>query len=89
MERFTFEEIKNFTVGTIFYSQNKRYHVDSDPTYYNSSVFYGDFSEKVEWTGLCETVGDDFNQQHKFVIQNSNKEGELADETLIFKTLGV
>lgn len=86
MVRYTFDEIKNFKVGDVFYSRNKKYVVDSDPTYYNTSEFYGDFSEKVEWTGLCETEGEDLNRQHIFVTQNSQPEGE-AREQLIFKNL--
>ncbi len=87
MERYSFEEIKNFAVGDIFYSKHKKFCVDSDPTYYNTSEFYGDFSEKVEWTGICETEGGEYRRQHKFIVQNVQSEGE-PKEYLIFKTMG-
>ncbi len=86
MERYTFDEIRNFSINDIFYSRNKRYHVDSVPTYYNTSEFYGDYSEKVEWTGYCETEGEDYQHQHTFVIQSNEPEGE-ATNPMIFKSL--
>jgi len=87
MERFTFLEIKDFKVGDYFLFGGKKFSVDSDPTYYNNSNFYGDFSEKVEWTGICETEGDEFQRQHNFLVQNTDKPD---DETahLYFKTQG-
>ena len=88
IERFTFDEIKNFQVGDTFYFNSMQFSVDSDPTYYNNSNFYGDYSEKVEWTGICETDGDEHQRQHKFFVQNTDKpDNETAH--LIFKSIGV
>jgi hypothetical protein len=89
MERYSFAEIKDFTVGDCFYFGGNKFLVDSDPTYYTNSDFYGDFSEKVEWTGICETEGEEFQRQHKFLIQNTDTpDAETAH--LIFKpTIGV
>ncbi|RLC46745.1 MAG: hypothetical protein DRH57_05515 [Candidatus Cloacimonadota bacterium] len=87
MERFTFVEIKDFKVGDYFYFNGNKFSVDSDPTYYNNSNFYGDYSEKVEWTGFCETEGEEYQRQHKFFVQNTDKPD---DETahLFFKPTG-
>lgn len=82
--RYTFEELKVLQVGDIFYSRNKKFRVDSDPTYYSTSEFYGDFSEKVEWTGICETEGDELNRQERFVVQHIDPD----TEHLIFKSIG-
>ena len=88
MTRYTFEELKVLQVNDTFYSDNKKFYVDSTPTYYNTSEFYGDFSEKVEWTGICVEVGDEEeNRQHTFVVQSSQPEGEARD-ILIFKDIG-
>ena len=86
MIRFTFEEIKNFTMGETFYSRNREYYVDTEPVHHSASEFYGDSSEKVEWTGMCVTEGDDLNHQHHFVVQNSYPQDQDND-ILIFKEL--
>lgn len=84
MERYTFEEIRLFNVGDIFYTRQRRYRIDTVPIYYSTSDFYGDNSEKLEWTAICETEGDELNRQTVFVSQK-----EETDRThLIFKTMG-
>lgn len=80
MERFTFDEIKNFKVNDIFWAKNGKWKVMDDPIYYNKSMFYGDFSEKVEWVAY----NDELMQSHTFIVHNIH-EGNPS-ETLIFKT---
>ena len=79
MIRFTFDEIKNFDVGDVFWAKNRKWTVDDKPIYYTNSLFYGEFSEKVEWSAY----NDDLMQQHNFIIHNINK--DEPTETLIFK----
>jgi len=87
MERCTFDELKSFVIGDLFYTKQKKFIVDSDPVYYSTSDFYGDSSEKVEWTGICETQGEDYRRQHRFVVQNVHQ-SEDEREYLIFKIEG-
>lgn len=80
MERYTFDEIKEFKMDDIFWAKNDKWKVSDTPSYYNQSRFYGDFSEKVEWKAISETT----LQQHTFTVHNV-REG-AAEDPLIFKT---
>ena len=50
MQRFTFSEIKQLKHEDVFWSGNNRYVVTSEPVYFNTSDFYGDNLESIEWT---------------------------------------
>jgi len=84
MERFTFDEIRAFDIDDIFYSRQRRYRVDTVPIYFSTSDFYDDHSEKLEWTAICETPGEDIDRQSIFISQREDDERNH----LIFKNMG-
>jgi hypothetical protein len=82
MERYSFEEIKNFKIGDVFWANSTKFSVDSEPIYKNQSNFYGDYSESVEWTGITDAP----HKQTKFQVSNLVKGEESESQPLIFKT---
>lgn len=86
MERYAFDELKNLAIDDVFVIQpGIEYRVDSAPVHYADDVFYGDYSEKVEFTAICISDVDEKNRQIKFVIQKAHLENEDAGTTQIFK----
>lgn len=81
MERYTFDEIKNFKHGDIFWARNDKYMVNEESAHYSISDFYGDHSEKVEWTAVSLNT----NAQAKFQVTNTKDAVHLSDP-IIFKT---
>jgi len=81
MERYTFDEIKNFQLGDIFWARNAQYEVSCQPTYISESNFYGDYSEKIEWTAI------DIESKRESIFQVTNvRDHENASNPIIFKT---
>ena len=81
MERYTFDEIKNFKPGDIFWARNDKFVVSSDSVYISASDFYGDNSEKLEWTAISETT----QAQSSFQVTNTRVPGS-PHNPIIFKT---
>lgn len=81
MVRYTFEEIKVFQLGMVFWARGQEYEVNSAPTYISESDFYGDFSEKVEWTAIERANA----HQITFQVTNVRDRGNASDP-IIFKT---
>jgi len=80
MERYTFDEIKLFQYGDIFWARNEEFTVNSDITYKNESFFYGDYSETIEWSAVSKKT----TRQSKFHVSNVRENN--ASDPLIFKT---
>jgi|SaaInlStandDraft_4_1057021.scaffolds.fasta_scaffold20813_2 hypothetical protein len=79
-ERFTFEEIKEFKRGDLFWTKDSVFEVNSEPTYITESNFYGDFSEKIEWTAISHNT----RRQSNFQVSNVRGKGN-ASNPIIYK----
>jgi hypothetical protein len=56
MERITFEEVKQLKHKDLFWSGNDKFVVTSDAKHINTSNFYGDYSQTIEWTAQSTTT---------------------------------
>lgn len=81
MERYTFDEIKNLQLGDVFWARNEQFEVNSTPTYVSESEFYGDYSEKIEWSAIAV----ESRRQSLFQVTNV-REPDNASDPIIFKT---
>ena len=81
MERYTFEQIKSFQLGDVFWARNQEFEVNSQPIYFSESEFYGAVSEKIEWLAIAA----DTRRQSKFQVANVRGK-ENATDPIIFKT---
>jgi len=80
MERFSFNEIKNFKTGDKFSVASKEYTVSWQPLYRSESNFYFEFSESLEWFA----VSTENNHEIKFHVSNT-REKNNATNPIIFK----
>lgn len=80
MERYTFDEIRNFKPGDVFWAKNDKFVVDSEIVYRSVSDFYGDHSEKLEWTAISETS----HAESKFQVTHT-KDPLNPSNPIIFK----
>lgn len=80
MERYSFDEIKNFKHGDIFWARNDKYMVNDETKHTNVSDFYGDHSETVEWKGVSLTT------HAQATFQVSRTKGVDSPDPIIFKT---
>ena len=79
MERYSFDEIKNFKHGDIFWARNDKYMVNYDAKHTNVSDYYGDHSETVEWKGVSLTT----HAQATFQVSRTK---DKTSDPIIFKT---
>ncbi len=80
MERYTFDEIRNFKPGDIFWARNDKFVVSSETVYRSTSDFYGDHSEKLEWNAISETT----HAQSSFQVTHT-KDPSNPSDPIIFK----
>ena len=78
--RFTFNEIKQLKHEDVFWSGNDEYVVTNSPAYINTSNFYGDYSQIIEWTAQSKTT----LRESTFQVSNTKIENEPQDP-MIFK----
>lgn len=79
MSRYTFDEIREFKVGDVFWANNDKFTVCEVPKY-NHSDFYGDCAEMLEWGAMAES------SQHYTTFQISNVRGQgNAADPVIYK----
>ena len=80
VERYTFNEIKSFQIGTVFYTMGHEYKVNSNPIIQESD-FYGELQQKIEFDAYCEET----SRERHFSIADVEK--PYGDETFtIYKT---
>ncbi len=80
MERYTFDEVRSFKSGDVFWAKNDKFVVNSETTYHSTSDFYGDHSEKLEWTAISETT----HAQSSFQVTHTKDQSNPSDP-IIFK----
>lgn len=76
-ERYTFEELKNLNVGTIFWKNGEEHKLTSTPEFYESD-FYGEKQGKLEFYAVSEVT----NREIKYVVADTEK--PFADEEFLF-----
>ena len=84
MERYTFDEVRNFKPGDVFWAKNDKFVVNSETTYRSTSDFYGDHSEKLEWTAVSETT----HGEVRFQVSHT-KDPNTPTNPIIFKTSNI
>ena len=84
MERYTFDEVRSFKSGDVFWAKNDKFVVNSETIYRSTSDFYGDHSEKLEWTAISETT----HAQSSFQVTHT-KDPNTPTNPIIFKTSNI
>lgn len=81
MDRYSFDEIKNFKNEDVFWAHDGKYTVISENTRYSTTNFNGETSEKIEWDAVSEKTG----RPATFQVSNTKGVGNSTNQA-IYKT---